>query len=385
MCKIADRLYLLSWGLYLFVTLWNHTFITPLFVGRGYTFLLCGCLLLLVIKEFMKFDFSFKTTIIAFFLVILGIMVYLFSAHKIFLVMCFFIFSARNIDYKTIVKISIMISSLVLFFVSVGALLGVVYNEVSFNIIDDRTRWYLGFTYVLIPVAIFSNIINLLMVYNKNELKWKYITLLIVINQILFEYTDSRLVYYLVCVNLIAVIILKTKARSLIDNNLFRNLFTWSMPLACVLAFYVTINYDPTDLYQYLINFVLEKRLELGQDALHTYGWSMFGSNIIWVGNGLDENGLKASGVYNYVDCAYIRILLDYGVISFVLFMGVVLRFMYEMKKNNHVIMMIIFSIMAIHNMIDDTAIMLQFNTCLLFLGYLIPSKYPQEMLFNNK
>ena len=378
MCKVADKLYLLSWGIYLFVTLWNQSYATRLFIGSQYTLLLCFCLLLLIVKEILKIDFSFKTTIVAFFFSILSVLVYLFSTHKMFLVMIFFIFSARNIDYKKIIKLSIIISAFVLLFVTIGALRGNIYNEVTISIINDRTRYFLGFTYMLIPAVILGNIVNLLMIYNKDELKWKYVILFIVANQFIFGYTDARLVYYLVCIEILIIIILKTRAKSIFYTNIVQIVFILSMPLACIFSYYVTINYDPADLYQYLINFVLEGRLELGQDALNTYGLPMFGTDIKWIGNGLDENGLKTFGAYNYVDCAYIHFLLDYGVIAFALFMGASMWFMYEMKRKKEVIILIVFSTMAIHNMIDDMAIQLHFNACLLFLGYLIPSKYQQ-------
>lgn len=154
-----------------------------------------------------------------------------------------------------------------------------------------------------------------------------------------------------------------------------KNIMIYSMLVACIFSFYVTINYNPTDVYQYLINFVLEGRLELGQDAIHNYGWPVFGENIKWVGNGLDENGLKVEGTYNYVDCAYIHFMLEYGIIALALYMWGIIKYMHNLANKNEIVIMIVFFTLAIHSIIDDATITLHYNTCLFLLSTLIPSR----------
>lgn len=377
--KLSDNIYLISWGIYLFVTLCNQSYFSVFFTGKYYTLLLIFCLLLLFLKEIINIDFNPKTTIIAFGLVVLGVLVFIFSMHKMLFIIMFYIFSARNIDINRLINVSLFISVFILFIVSVSALNGFIYNEVSISYVQDRERQFLGFKYVLFPVAIWSNITCLWMIKRKDVFTWKDILFLIIINQILFEYTNSRLVYLVVLMRVFALMIIKSKIKKIFLIKIMKNIMIYSMLVACIFSFYVTINYNPTDVYQYLINFVLEGRLELGQDAIHNYGWPVFGENIKWVGNGLDENGLKTEGAYNYVDCAYIHFMLEYGLIALILFMLATIKYMRNISSKNEVVIMVVWTTIAIQLIIDDLAISMHYCTCLLFLGTLIPSKHKQK------
>jgi hypothetical protein len=331
--KLNDNIYLTSWGIYLFVTLWNQSYFPVFFTGKYYTLLLIFCLLLLIFKEIINFDLKVKTICIAFLLFLLGMLVLIFSQHKMLFVIMFFVFSARNIDINKLINVSLFISLFILCVVSMSALNGLIYNEVSISFIQERERQFLGFKYMLFPVAIWSNITCLWMIKKKDTFTWKDILALTIINQILFEYTNSRLVYLVVLMRVFALIIIKSKIKKIFFAKIMKNIMIYSMLMACVFSFYVTMNYDSTDAYQYLINFILEGRLALGQDAIHNYGWPVFGENIKWVGNSLDENGIKAEGVYNYVDCAYIHFMLEYGIVVSALLMLVLINLMIKLSK----------------------------------------------------
>ena len=374
--EVQDKLFYISWSIYLFVTLWNQSFFPLIFTGKNYVLLLVFCLLLLFIKELINIDFNYKSVVMALGMSIIGIFVLIFSMHQMLLVVMFFIFSARNIDINKVINISLFISVSVLCIVSVSALSGVIYNQTSIDLVRDRERQYLGFAYVLFPVAIWSNITCLWMVKRKDVFTWLEIVILFVVNQILYEYTSSRLVYLIVMIRILSIIIItKVNVVRILRSAMIKKTLIYSTVIACSFAFYVTINYNSSDLYQYLINMLLENRLELGQNAIQTYGWPMFGEKIQWVGNGLDENGLKVEGIYNYVDCAYIHFMLEYGVIALALYMWVIIKYMQNLANKNEIVIMIVFFTLAIHSIIDDATITLHYNTCLFLLSTLIPSR----------
>lgn len=377
--KLNDNIYLTSWGIYLFVTLWNQSFFSSFFMGKYYELLLMFCLLLLAFKEIIIFDLNPKTAVIAFGLFLLGVIVYAFSFHKMLFIIMFFIFSARNVDMRKIIDVSMWISVFILCFVSLSALNGIVHNEININYMLERERQFLGFKYVLFPVTVWSNITCLWMLKRKDRITWKEILFFLIINQLLFEYTNSRLVYLIVLMRIFALMMFKSKMKKIIYTKIVKNIMIFSTLIACVFSFYVTMNYDPTDVYQYLINFILEGRLELAQDAIHNYGWPVWGEDIKWVGNSLDENGIKAEGAYNYVDCAYIHFMLEYGIVVSALLMLVLIKLMKKLAKKNEIILMIVFSSLAIHGIIDDLILQLHYNACWLLLGMLIPTKYREN------
>ena len=380
MNKIANGIYLLSLSLYLIMSFWSQTFLPAIFEGKINVAVLLVCLSLLFIKEVIYVKISIRTALIAFFMFLLGIIsIYIFPSHKMLLVTMFYIFSARNVEYKKILDLSLLLSLAFLVIVVVCSAVGVIYDVVSLDLIAERERHYLGFRYVLIPAAMWSNIISLWMIKNRECFKWKEVFILALINQILFEYLNARLVYCLVYMNLFAVVVLKTRLNKILYSFWVRKLLLYAMPIACIFSFYVTVNYNQTDPFQYLINFLLEERLSLGQDALQTYGWPILGAPIVWIGGGLDENGFQATAAYNFVDCAYIQ-LLDYGFVTLAVFIYSIFKFLQNMERRNEIVVMIVFGILAIHSIIDDATIALQFNTCLLFLGSLIPSKSKFEI-----
>ena len=211
--NLNDNIYLISWGIYLFVTLWNQSYFSNFFTGKYYTLLLIFCLLLLAFKEIINFDLKVKTICIAFLLFLLGMLVLIFSQHKMLFVIMFFVFSARNIAIHKLINVSLFISVFILCVVSMSALNGLIYNEVSISFIQERERQFLGFKYVLFPVAIWSNITCLWMIKRKDVFTWKDILSLIIINQILFEYTNSRLVYLVVLMRVFALMIIKSKIK----------------------------------------------------------------------------------------------------------------------------------------------------------------------------
>ena len=68
--------------------------------------------------------------------------------------------------------------------------------------------------------------------------------------------------------------------------------------------------------------------MALGQKAISLHVISLFGKDIEWIGFNMEET---LRGTYNYVDCSYVKILLDHGI----LFLGIVLlAYAYMLKKS---------------------------------------------------
>ena len=106
------------------------------------------------------------------------------------------------------------------------------------------------------------------------------------------------------------------------------------------------------------------------------YGVSAFGEEIKWIGNGgygyvfthFDES-------YNYVDCSYVRILLDYGVIFFVI---VIIGFSLaarKAKQENDKYLLLSLAFVAMYSIIEPRLLEIGFNNFVLVLVSLIPKK----------
>ena len=64
------------------------------------------------------------------------------------------------------------------------------------------------------------------------------------------------------------------------------------------------------------LNDILSGRLANAAEAWQKYGLSLFGQNIVWTGQGITY---KPSMHYLYVDCSYLNILLNYGLVFLLL------------------------------------------------------------------
>ena len=74
-----------------------------------------------------------------------------------------------------------------------------------------------------------------------------------------------------------------------------------------------------------------------GQNALRTYGLSLFGQEVEWVGYGI---GAK-EGVYNYVDSSYLRIAIQNGIIPLLVVLSIYCKMLKEASDQNNIIVII--------------------------------------------
>ena len=107
-----------------------------------------------------------------------------------------------------------------------------------------------------------------------------------------------------------------------------KGVFIASPVVTAIFAILLHAFYNPQNTIYFQLNKLLSGRLALGQNAMSEYGISLFGKDIEWIGFNMEET---LRGTYNYVDCSYVKILLDHGI----LFLGIVLlAYAYMLKKS---------------------------------------------------
>ena len=68
-----------------------------------------------------------------------------------------------------------------------------------------------------------------------------------------------------------------------------------------------------------LLDRLLTKRIQYMTAGFRNYGVHLFGKNIQWVGFGGSDNTDSLLESYNFVDNSYARILMNYGILIFIL------------------------------------------------------------------
>lgn len=355
--SLKNMLFYIPYVAYLLYSLLNTSFYAKYINSYG-KILFAFCVLLLILKEFLGARFTSRDGVLALVLIVITGYFYMYFGLAQTL-LPIFIYSARNMEVNKILRISYVVSLVMLVFIILSSYLGIIQNYIYYSAL--RERQYLGFRYALYPSSILCNIIFLKIYLEKENISWLSLICLLVGNYILFQYTDSRLTFMLGTALIIFSAIMKKsqKFREIVLNRTF----IWSFLVLALLSIYATLNYDYLSDWQSDLNEALGGRLSLGNSTLKFYGYGLFGKMLSLSGNGLDENGMLNTSTYDYVDNLYVLLLLRAGIIFLFIFlvaMTIIMKKIYIQKDSY---LYIIFILLAFHGIIDDLIMLPQYNS----------------------
>lgn len=355
--SLKNLLFYFAYSIYLGYNLLDTSFYSKNINVFG-NLLIIIVLAMLIFKEVIDFKVNSRDLILFIILVVISGLFYIYMGSN-YAVLPVFIYSARNVNTTTIVKISYRISLVLLIFIIVSSYLGWITNYITYD--GGREREYVGFRYSLFGPAILCNIIFLKVYLEKDNIKWRTLIFLIIGNYALYEFTDSRLTFGLGMILLILTILIKMFSKFKIV--LMNKIIIGSYVVSGLLSLYFTISYNHLSEWQSNINEFLGGRLSLGYSTLKYYGYGLLGKKITLVGNGLDVDGYITTETYDYVDNLYIQLLLKLGLLFLVIFILGMTIVMWRVYRLNDVYLYIIFSLLALHGIIDDLMILPQYNS----------------------
>lgn len=355
--SLKNMLFYIPYVAYLLYSLLNTSFYAKYINSYG-KILFAFCVLLLILKEFLGARFTSRDGLLALVLIVITGYFYMYFGLTQTL-LPIFIYSARNMEVNKILRISYIISLVMLVFIILSSYLGIIQNYIYYSAL--RERQYLGFRYALYPSSILCNIIFLKIYLEKENISWLSLICLLVANYVLFQYTDSRLTFILGVALIVFSTIMKKSQK--FREILLNRTFIWSFLVLALLSIYATINYDYLSDWQSDLNEALGGRLSLGNSTLKFYGYGLFGKTLSLSGNGLDENGMLNTSTYDYVDNLYVLLLLRAGIIFLFIFlvaMTIIMKKIYIQKDSY---LYIIFILLAFHGIIDDLIMLPQYNS----------------------
>ncbi|MBR3362391.1 MAG: hypothetical protein IKG40_00530 [Bacilli bacterium] len=317
-------------------------------------------MLILILKEILLKETTRKELLLLFISFILLSLLLLHVNGIAMLPLFFFIYSARNIEFKKIAKFTTILSFILLIFIIISAELGIITNYQT--ITEERTRTYLGFRYPLFPQMILFNITLANLYANKENFSLIRSLFWIIINYWMFTYTDSRLSCYLAILLVFAVAFIQKKPNFFDNKKLLSYILIFSFPICAILSIGVTSSYDISSSTMYNLDEFLGGRLHLGYNSLSEYEINLFGHDTKYIGAGLNIDGQRTVGIYNYVDCLYINMLEKYGLIFNILFLSLLSYVLYKIWQKKDYILFIILIGFAFHGIIDDLEIYLYYN-----------------------
>ena len=354
---IKKTILYIAYSVYLILGIIESSFYA-IYVQNYSKIILFSCIILLFLGESITFSVNYKDMMLGIVLIACFVYLYLFIGLGVSLIPLF-MYSTRNIDITGIIKISYIISIILLIIIMISSYLGVIENYIYYD--TTRERQYLGFRYALYPSSILCNIIFLKVYLDKERISWKSIILLLISSYILYTLTDSRLTFVLG--GLILIFSAVNKIIPSICKKILSRLLIFSYAFVGIISLYFTLNYNHLIDWQENLNEILGGRLSLGYSTLEFYGYGLFGIEVELVGNGLDVNGIVNSSSYNYVDNLYVQLLLKTGVLFLVFFIICMTYVTYLTYKQKNLYFYVILVMLALHGLIDDLILQIQYNS----------------------
>ena len=376
---INEALFFAAYIIFLFFTILSQSFYF-IYFNSIYRYIVAGCCALLVLQEVVRTRMTRNSLwglILAVFLFALTFYGSKTTTQSTVPAIFLFVFIARDIDCRRIARLTLHITSALMVFIIFSAYAGIIQDYVSERESSMgylRVRHYLGFRYALYPSAFFKNIIALKVYLEQRRIKNSTLLLYLAISYWIYVMTDSRLSFYLGVIILVFAFVVKYLPRILKQDWLFAG-GVIAFPLFFTVVLLLTVFYDPSSRWMSSLNTFLSTRLSLGQESLILNGVSLLPQRISWVGHGLDMYGRHSADAYSYVDSFYIQVFQHYGVIFMVLLLAALFYVSLRLYREREFYVLFLFSMVAVHCVIDDLQIYLCYNTFwIIAVNTLMPS-----------
>lgn len=368
--KKNEQLFFLSYIIFMIFSVLMHSFYHKYYASL-YKYIVVLCIILLLLQEIVNQTLSYRAMVGALVLYVTALFLAIQGTNELqlsFACVFVFAFGARNIDFRKICRITVILTLALLLFVVLSSYLGIIENYKTIQ--GDRTRYFLGFKYALNAPAFLLNAI-LLYVYDKRDkCKFFEILFLFVLSVVLFALTDSRLSFILSIVGLLIAVICKIKKSDFSRANKLSFILIPSFLICFAVSLWFTVSYSPNVAWMRELNALLDNRLYFQNKSYMLYGVSLFGTrNIEWVGAGLDMYGRQNTESYFYVDNLYIQLLQRYGIIFMIIFLVLTTALMIQCYKKKEHLLVILLSIIALHGLVENGMIYLQMNTFWILIG----------------
>ncbi len=360
----SEILFLLALGFWLTMAVISRTYIKDLFDYQSIREIAYTIAWILLAAKLVADDSFGKRGLLAAILAVLVYFIMKQTDSDKMLLPVMLVLSARNVRCECIfhvffaVQLPIMIVSIFL------SLTGVIENELWEE--AERMRYSLGYTYCTYSSHIF---LFLTLAYMSLRKKITLIDALILLglNYLLYTQTLTRTDLLLFVPAVVSCYLIGGLHLGVSDIRWSRGLLMAAGPVLAGIAITVQYVYDETNYFWHTADTFLRGRISLGHQGLADYGITLFGQKIKWVG--ASGNRLHPDWVYNYVDCSYLKYLLNYGLIFFILLMLAIVLLGKWVADTRNPGMVIAYLIWLAFGMIDAELFELAFQPFMLLLA----------------
>lgn len=362
--KICNILFAIQWVLFLTgsifsLSAWYELDETGL-MNNGYRALKCLCALICLVIVIIKFlSRMYKLqAVIAYLLLAAVVTVTAYYSKNIANVWYFAIFAAAyKEDAKKTITISVIVTAIMM-----AVIIGCSYTEIGIDYIfdaEERARHGLGFGWTTTPPILFLFLSMEYLYIRGRKMKIFEYAILEAIAVYFYVMTNTRFTF---AITTLVIVIMCIEGIQKNSWRICRRLkwFWLCVPMMlCILCLAMYIFYDRENSAWQFINDLMGSRLTIGQNVINSVEYTWFGQYIHWNGYSIAD---PVAYYYNYVDCSYIQIMLQYGFTFLAATAAIYTNAIYNSIKANKYNMTFILVVISAFSVMEPRLMNMMFN-----------------------
>lgn len=307
-------------------------------------------------------------------------LVFFFSRSTEFMILMLAVGSMAVLPRKTLFRVVLIIQTATLTIIPLFAALGLFPNVVMDT---ERIRYSLGFTWVTSAPVLFVFASMLFLHLERKRLNGWIFVFLLQLATALFILTDTKMAFFTTIFVLVITLTWWQKPSWLdcLENRWVKLVVLWLPVILTIVAMLLAGLYQGAG-FMGKLNDILSGRLANAAEAWQKYGLSFFGQNIVWAGQGITY---KPGMQYLYVDCSYLNILLNYGLIFLLLVFSWCRQVVLDLYRRHDMLYLAFFVVILLFSFVEVRLINPLYNPFILAGGsYIKLTERRKEMLPND-
>ena len=281
---------------------------------------------------------------------------------------------AYNVDYRKLLKVYLGLGISYTVFVVIGCLLGYIEN-LTFTLWNGNVRNSFGFNYPTDFTAHLFFFIVAWCILRYEKITWIEIGVFTAV--MLWSYFGCYARNNTICIGLVIVLCILEKILPSEKKCALRE--TKALKAVCIIIpiliiggmIFLSLIYKDGNTFLNKLDEILSYRLSMGKYGFVEYGLSPWGKQITMQGYGRIEGGTKmfySSGLsYFMLDCSYINILLQFGVVLFCALVVLQIIWLIQDYQTGRLFFIMIYIIICIQCAVEHHYLDIAYNPLLFF------------------
>lgn len=356
--------YLVIFAIILIFTMWGTTMLPDFWPSRFGLFTYFLIMVYVIVKGIKKFTYTKKETVFA---LIIGtsflICAFKNDMYSFLFMLAFLIVGAKDVSIDKILKVYLLIDSIIMLIAFVCSQLGMIENLQYWK--NEQMRFALGSVYPTDFAAhIFYIVLVAICLYNRKV----YIVETLIIGMIAIVVYKWTIAYTsLICIigyaAFLFIYIVYIRKRMIHNDSVFIKAVSTVPVILAGLFISMTVMYDANNQKWFWINEKLSDRLENSKKGFEINGFNLFGKYIEEIGWG---KRVIERPDYFFLDDSYIRILLEYGIIVFIVVLIILIVISRRAAKAGRITMVFAVAFIALHSFMEHHLMDVAYNPFIL-------------------